>query len=59
MDSDNNNYEVIYCPEDDNYREYCDICDKLCLERFDKNLLISQSHTNNIYNRQRLNNKNN
>ena len=22
------NYEVIYCPEDDEYRVYCDVCDK-------------------------------
>ena len=33
MDSDNNNSEVIYCPEDDYYRVYCDIRDKLCIER--------------------------
>ena len=26
MDSDN--YEVIYCPEDDEYRVYCKIFDK-------------------------------
>ena len=29
-----NNYEVIYCPEDDEYRVYCDVCDKLCIERY-------------------------
>ena len=34
MDIDN--YEVIYCPEDDEYRVYCDICDKLCIEQFIK-----------------------
>ena len=34
MDSDNNNYEVIYSCEDDEYRVYCDICDKTCSERF-------------------------
>ena len=32
MDSDN--YEVIYCPGDDEYRVYCNICDKLCIERY-------------------------
>ena len=32
MDSGNINYEVIYCPEDDGYRVYCDICDKLCIK---------------------------
>ena len=42
MDSDN--YEVIYCPEDDEYRVYCDVCDKLCIERFYKNQLKSQTH---------------
>ena len=45
MDSDN--YEVIYCPEDDECRVYCAICDKLCIERFYKNHLKSQTHTNN------------
>ena len=34
MDNDNNIYEVIYCPEGDEKRVYCDICDKLCIERF-------------------------
>ena len=32
MDSDN--YEFTYCPEDDEYRVYCNICDKLCIERY-------------------------
>ena len=26
--------EVIYCPEDGEYRVYCESCDKLCIERF-------------------------
>ena len=30
------NYEVIYCPEDNEYRVYCDVCDSLCIERFYK-----------------------
>ena len=29
-------YEVIYCPQGDEYRVYCNICDKLCIERFYK-----------------------
>ena len=29
------------------YRVYCNICDKLCVERFYKNHLKSQTHTNN------------
>ena len=32
MDSDK--YEDIYCPEDDEYRVFCNNCDKLCIERF-------------------------
>ena len=46
MDSDN--YEVIYCPEDDEYRVHFAICDKLCIERFYKNHLKSQIHTDDI-----------
>ena len=45
---DSENYEVIYCPEDDEYRVYCDVCDKLCIQRFYKNHLKSQTHINNI-----------
>jgi len=54
MDSENN-YEAIYCADDDEYRVYCDICDKLCIERYYKNHLKSQTHTNNFYKKQRLN----
>ena len=43
-----NNYKVIYCPEDDEYRIYCDVCDNLCIERFYKNHLKSKTHINNI-----------
>ena len=32
MDIDN--YEVVYCPEDYEYRVYCNVCDNLCIERF-------------------------
>ena len=45
MNSDNQ--QVIYC-EDGEYRVYCKICDKLCIERFYKNHLKSQIHLNNI-----------
>ena len=48
MNSDN--YEFIYCV-DDEYRVYCDICDKLCIERYYKNHLKSQTHTNTIHRR--------
>ena len=30
MDSDN--YEIIYCPEDDEKRVYCESCDNLRIE---------------------------
>ena len=42
------NKEVIYCPEDDEYRVYCYVYDKLCIERFYNNHLKSQTHINNI-----------
>ena len=38
------NYEVIYCPEDDEYRVFCEVCDKLCIERLYKNHLKSHSY---------------
>ena len=43
-------YEVIYCEDDGEYRVYCEICDKLCIERFYKNHLKSQTHINKIIN---------
>ena len=46
MDSDK--YEIIYCEDDGEYRIYCSVCDKLCIERFYKNHLKSQTHLNNI-----------
>ena len=46
MDSDN--YKVMYCPEDDENRVNCNICDKLCTEKFFKNHLKSQTLTNII-----------
>ena len=45
---DSENYEVIYCAEDDEYKVYCDVCDKLCIQRFYKNHLKSKTHINNI-----------
>ena len=53
MDSDV--YEVIYYPEDDEKRVYCNICDKLCKKRFHKNHLNSQTHTNFTRKRQQSN----
>ena len=51
MNSENDNYEVIFCEEDGEYRVYCHICDKLCTKRFHKNHLKSSTHTNNIHKR--------
>ena len=42
------NLEAIYCEDDGELRVHCDICDKLCIERFYKNNLKSQTHTDNI-----------
>ena len=49
---DSGNYEGIYCVDDDEYRVYCKVCDKLCIERFYKNHLKSGTHINNFYKRQ-------
>ena len=44
---DNDNQQVIFC-EDGEYRVSCNICDKLCIERFYKNHLKSQTHIKNV-----------
>ena len=54
MKSDNQ--LVIFC-EDDEYRKVCHICDKLCIGRFYKNPLKSQTHINNIHKKQIISNK--
>ena len=46
MNSDNQ--QDINCPEDDEYRVYCEICDNSCTERFYESHLRSQTHINNI-----------
>ena len=48
---DSENYEVISCPEDDEHRIYCDVCDNLCIERY-YNHLKSGTHINKLYKRQ-------
>ena len=58
MISESDKYEVIFGADDDEYRVYCEICDKLCIERYYKNHLKSGTHTNNFFKRQRLNNTN-
>ena len=52
------NQQVVYCADDEEYRVYCDICDKLCMERYYKNPWKSGTHTSNFYKRQRINNIN-
>ena len=52
MNSDNQ--LVLYC-DDNEYRIYCDVCDKLCIEQFYKNHLKSRTHTNIIRKREQLN----
>ena len=49
------NQEVFYCANDDKYRVYCELCDKLCIDRYYKNHLKSQTHTNNIHRRKQFN----
>ena len=46
MNNECDNYEVIYCADDDEYTVYCEICDKLCIERKYKRHLKSGTHTN-------------
>ena len=53
MNCDNQHF--IYC-DDGEYRVYCSICDKLCIERFYKNHLKSKTHTNIIRKREQLSN---
>ena len=52
---DSESYNVIYCPEDDEYRVYCNVCDKLCIERYYKNHLKSQSHIYKAFQLMKLN----
>ena len=52
MDSDI--LEVFYCENDGEYRVYCNVCDKLCIERFYRNHLKSQTHTDKIHGRKRF-----
>ena len=54
MNRESDKYEAIHCPEDDQYRVYCEIFDKLCIERYFKNHPKSGTHTNKFYERQQL-----
>ena len=48
----NDNQEIIYCADHNEFRIYCDVCDKLCIQRYYKNHLKSSTHTNNFYKRE-------
>ena len=52
---DSENQLTIYCPEDNEYRVFCDICDNFCIQRFYKNHLKSRTHINNIRKTEKLN----
>ena len=47
---------AIYCEDDNEYRIYCDICDNLCIVRFYKNHLNSQTHTNKFQKKKSISN---
>ena len=49
------NQLVIYCEDDGEYRVYCDICDCLCIQRFYKNHLKSQTQKKKIHKIEKLN----
>ena len=48
--------QAVYCEDDNEYRIYCHIYDKLCIVRFYKNHLKSQTHTNNINKKKSISN---
>ena len=48
------NQLVIQCEDDREFRVYCDVCDELCIQRFYKNHLKSQSLINNVRKREQL-----
>ena len=54
MNGEKDNYEVLYCADDINYRMNCEVCDKICIERYYKKHLESGTHTNNFYKRQQI-----
>ena len=47
------NSEVIFCADDGEYRIYCNFFDELCIERCYKSHLISQTHINNFYKKEK------
>ena len=47
--------QLIIYSKDGEYRVYCDVCDKLCIQQFYKNHLKSQTHKKNIHKIENLN----
>ena len=40
--------EPIYSSEDNTYRIYCEICDKLCIDKYYQKHLKSETHLNSF-----------
>ena len=49
---DSENYEVIYCEDDGEYRISCSVCDNSCIETCYKKHPKSGTHIRNFYERQ-------
>ena len=47
--------EKLYCDDDDEYRIYCHVSDKLAVDRYYNNYLKSQTHISISRERQQLN----
>ena len=45
MNCDSDNYEGLFCADNDEYRVHCEICDKICIERYSENHLKTATHT--------------
>ena len=50
------NQKFINCEDDGEFRVYCKICDKSCIERFYQNHLKSGTHITIFRKKQHLNN---
>ena len=48
---DNQQELIVYCEDSREFKQYCDVCDAFCIQRFYKNHLKSRSHMNNISNK--------
>ena len=56
---DNDIKEKVYCDDNGENRIYCNVCDKLAIDRYYNNHLKSQTQMNNFRERQQFNNTNN